>query len=92
MKPIQLSAHAREQMVLRGATEEEIQQTIEIEQWAQAKRGKWKAKHRFVFGKLSPVNQKEYQFKEVEPIFVDEIDAIVVVTVMVYYSNEEVTP
>ena len=92
MKPIQLSAHAREQMVLRGASEDEIQQAIQSEPWAQTKRGKWKAKHRFTFGKLSPVNQKEYIFKEVEPVFVDETDAIVVVTVMVYYSNEEVTP
>jgi hypothetical protein len=56
MKPIQLSAHAREQMVLRGASEEEIQQAIQIELWTEAKRGKWWAKRRFAFGKPSPVN------------------------------------
>ncbi len=90
-KPIQFSEHARAQMVLRGATEEEIQQTIRSESWTLAKRGKWQAKRRFAFGEPSPINQREYKFKEVAPIFAEETDAIVVVTIMVYYTNAEET-
>ncbi len=88
-KPIHFSAHAREQMVLRGATEAEVTQTIREQDWEPAKRNKHQAKRRFDFGRLSPVNQKEYRYKEVEPIFVEESDAIVVVTIKVYYTNEE---
>ncbi len=88
-KAIQFSEHAREQIVLRGASEDEVSQTIRNELWAQAKRGKYRAKRRFAFGKPSPINQKVYRFKEVEPIFAQEPDALVVVTVMVYYTNEE---
>jgi hypothetical protein len=90
-KSIQFSEHAREQMVLRGAQEEEIRQAIQNEAWTPATRGKWKAKRRFSFDKLSTVNQKEYKFKEVEPVFAEETEAIVVVTVLVYYTNEEAT-
>ncbi len=92
MKAIQFSAHAREQMLLRGATEAQVEQTIRSESWTPAKRGKWKAKRRFTFTKLSPVNQKEYKYQEIEPVFVEETKAIVVVTVMVYYTNEETIP
>ncbi len=90
-KPIQFSKHAREQMLLRGATEEEVTQTIREEKWMPAKRDKHQAKRRFHFGKLSPVNRKEYRYKEIEPIFVEESDAVVVVTIKVYYTNEEET-
>lgn len=90
-KPIQYSEHAREQMSLRGATQAEIEQAIRNEPWIPAKRGKYRAKRRLIFGKPSPVNQKEYKYKEVEPIFAEESDVIVVVTVMVYYTNEEET-
>ncbi|MBM3127283.1 MAG: hypothetical protein FJ009_01445 [Chloroflexi bacterium] len=90
-KAIQFSEHAREQMVLRGASEDEVAQTIRQESWAQAKRAKYRAKRRFAFDKPSPLNQKTYRFKEVEPIFADEPDMLVVVTVMVYYTNAEET-
>ncbi len=88
-KPIEISNHARDQMNLRGATEEEVAETIRAESWTQAKRGKRQARRRFAFGKPSPINKKEYKFKDVEPIFIEESGAIVVVTVKVYYTNEE---
>lgn len=43
----------------------------------------------FDFNMASLINQKVYQFKTVEAIFTDESDEIVVITVKVYYSNEE---
>jgi hypothetical protein len=35
------------------------------------------------------LNQKFYKYKIVEPIFADETNAIIIITVKVYYSNEE---
>ncbi len=35
------------------------------------------------------MNKLYYRFKTVEVVFAEEADAIVIVTVKVYYSNEE---
>ena len=90
MKPIRCSDHARLQMVLRGATEDEVIVTIRSGKWETAKMGKFRTKHQFNFDKISLTNQKFYKYKTIEPIFADESNEIVVVTVKVYYSNEEV--
>ncbi len=44
---------------------------------------------RFEFNSHSPANAKYYKFKTIDVIFVDEQNEIVIVTVKVYYSNEE---
>ncbi|MCI0553414.1 MAG: hypothetical protein L0287_20905 [Anaerolineae bacterium] len=44
---------------------------------------------KFDFGEPSPVNQQVYAFKTIQAIFVEESDSIIVVTVIVYYGNEE---
>ena len=90
MKPIRCSGHARLQMVLRGATEDEVTVTIRSGKWEAAKMGKFQTKHQFDFNKISLTNRKLYKYKTIEPIFADESNEIVVVTVKVYYSNEEV--
>lgn len=90
MKPICFSNHARLQMVLRGATEEEVIAAISSGKWETAKVGKFKAKHQFNYKRAALTNNKYYKYKTVEPIFADEPDKVVVVTVKVYYSNEEV--
>ena len=90
MKPIRCSDHARLQMVLRGATEDEVTVTIRSGKWEAAKMGKFQTKHKFDFNKISLTNRKLYKYKTIEPIFADESNEIVVVTVKVYYSNEEV--
>ena len=90
MKPIRCSGHARLQMVLRGATEDEVTVTIRSGKWEAAKMGKFQTKHKFDFNKISLTNRKLYKYKTIEPIFADESNEIVVVTVKVYYSNEEV--
>lgn len=88
-KQIRFSMHAKEQMNLRGATEGEVEQVIRTIEWEPAKRGRQQARRRFDFGKLSPINQQTCRFKTVDAIFANEPDEIVVVTVKVYYSNEE---
>ncbi len=88
-KRIVISNHAHARMNLRGATEDQVTETIHSERWVPAKRGKQRSKRRFDFNARSPIDKKEYRFKDVEAIFVDEPNQIVVVTVKVYYSNEE---
>ncbi len=92
MKPIRCSDHARLQMVLRGATEEEVAMSIRTDKWGAAKMGKFQSRHQFDFNRVSLTNQKYYKYKTVESIFADEPNEIVVITVKVYYSNEEVKP
>jgi len=54
--------------------------------------GKFQSRHQFDFNRVSLTNQKYYKYKTVESIFADEPNEIVVITVKVYYSNEEVKP
>ncbi len=88
-KPIRFSNHARKRMDLRGATESEVSDAIRSEKWQLALQEKWQVRKKFDFGKPSPVNQQVYAFKTIHAIFADEKDSIVVVTVIVYYANEE---
>ena len=92
MKTIRYSDHARLQMVLRGATEEEVTMTIRAGKWGAAKMGKFRSRHQFDFYRVSLTNQKFYKYKTVESVFAEEPNEIAVITVKVYYSNEEVKP
>ena len=74
-------------MVLRGASEEEISKTIRTGEWKMAKNGKFSVKCQFDFNKVSLINQKFYKYKTIEPIFVEEYNEIIVITVKVYYFN-----
>lgn len=78
-----LSQHAKEQLVFRGVTEEEIIKTIESATWEQAELGRLTCKKDFKFEKQW--NKKHYKTKQVKPIFVKEDQRIVVVTVYSYY-------
>lgn len=89
MKQIRFSNHARLQMILRGALEDEVIKAINSGYREPAKMGKFQTKYSFAFNKTAPINQQFYKYKTVEPIFADEQDEIVVITVKVYYSNEE---
>jgi hypothetical protein len=66
MKPIRYSDHARLQMVLRGATEEEVAMSIRTGKWGAAKMGKFQSRHQFDFNRVSLTNQKYYKYKTVE--------------------------
>jgi hypothetical protein len=89
MKTIRFSQHAIDQMRLRGATQEEVRETVETTLWQPAKRGKYQAHKIFAFERPSPINQQIYPFKTVHVIFAEEPDEIVIVTILVYYGKEE---
>lgn len=82
-KPIRLSPHAKEQTKYRGCSEEEVRQTIRTSQWEEAELGRLQCRKDFAFNNIW--NDKEYKTKQIRPIFSEEKDEIVVVTVYVYY-------
>jgi len=83
MKPIRLSGHARDNLRYRGATEEEVKETIRIALWRPGELGRLECRKDFPYGR--EWNKRVYATKRVRPIFVEEADEIVVVTVYVYY-------
>ena len=83
MKPIRLSAHAMGYMAARGFTAAEVEDAIRTATWASADLGRMEARKDFPFGALW--NGRAYQTKQVRPIFVEEADEILVVTVYTYY-------
>lgn len=83
MKPIRLSGHARERAEARGATEQEVTETIRTRPWTSAEGGRLECRKDFSYGR--EWNGKAYSTKQVRPIFVEEAKAILVVTVYVYY-------
>ena len=87
MKKITIPVHAAERMLLRGATEDEVRAAINSGSRDVAKSGRFASRKTFEFNSTSPVNQKEYKFKTVEVIWVEEPEEIVVVTTKVYYHN-----
>jgi hypothetical protein len=86
-KPIIISQHAKRQMILRGAEENEVMSAIQTGIWQPAKKGRMRAQHVVDFNDVSPVNQQFYRCKTVDAIFVEEQNKIEVVTVIVYYHN-----
>ena len=83
MKPIRLSGHARENMRYRGATEGEVLEAIRTTSWNPARGGRLECRKDFVYER--EWDGRFYSTKQVRPIFVEEADEIVVVTVYVYY-------
>ncbi|MGH9453168.1 MAG: hypothetical protein ACRD2O_04270 [Terriglobia bacterium] len=82
-KPIRFSGHSYERLLHRGATEQEVIETIRIAPWTQAERGRQECGKDFAFGR--EWNGKIYATKRIRPIFVEEQHEILVVTVYVYY-------
>jgi hypothetical protein len=67
----------------RGATDGEVTETIKTAPWHPAENGRSDCRKDFVFN--ATWNGKYYTSKQVRPIFVEEHQEIVVVTVYVYY-------
>ncbi len=86
MKPIRFSRHARENMVFRGASESEVIEAIREGPWQPVERGRRDCRKEFAFGR--EWNGRWYARKQVRPVLVEESDAIVVVTVYVYYLQD----
>ena len=82
-KPILFSGHANEQLIFRGATKEEIAETIKTAKWELAELGRLECKKDFAFEKKW--NKIYYKTKRVRPIFIEEENEIIVVTVYPYY-------
>jgi len=82
-KPIQFSGHASEQLQFRGATEAEVAEAILTAPWHPADNGRMECRKDYAFN--SVWNRRRYSTKQVRPIFVEEPNQIVVVTVYVYY-------
>ena len=83
MKPVRLSGHARDQLGARGVTEGEVVQAIREQTWWPADRGRLQWRKDVAFGR--EWNGTVYAARQVRPIFVDEANEIVVVTVYAYY-------
>lgn len=83
MKPIRLSGHATEQLRRRGVTEDEIGSAIQEADWLPVGKGRIECRKDFLFD--SDWNEKHYTTKQVRPVFVDEPDEIVVITVYSYF-------
>jgi hypothetical protein len=66
-----------------GAKESEIADAIRTGNWSPAERGRLECRKDCVF--QSTWNGVYYETKQVRPIFVEEPEEIVVVTVYVYY-------
>jgi len=82
-KLIRLSEHAKQQLEFRVGTEKQVVEAIRTETWEPAEISRLECRKNFVFN--SEWNNKYYDTKQVHPIFVDESDEIIVVTVYVYY-------
>jgi hypothetical protein len=82
-KPVRLSGHARQQIRFRGGPEQEILETIHGESWTPAEHNRIECRMDFPFNQVW--NGKRYATKQVLPIFVEEPNEIIVVTVYVYY-------
>ncbi len=80
---MRLSGHARQQIAFRGATELEVFESIRDESWQPAEHGRIQCDRNFLFNDMW--NGRQYTTKQVRPIFVEEPNEIVVVTVYVYY-------
>ena len=86
-KPVTLSAHARERAAQRGATEEQIAATLATGRWEPADRGRRQASQTFAFD--AEWQGRLYRRQQVRVVFAEEPDSLVVVTVFVYYFDEE---
>ena len=83
MKRIVFSAHARSQLALRGATESEVTTAIQKGEEVAAKQRRTAFRKNFRY--QSQWMGKFYESKQVLAIVVDEGEALVVVTVYVFY-------
>lgn len=83
MKPVKLSAHAKEQLPFRGTKREEVIETITSAQWQPADLGRRECRKDFPYE--AEWNKKYYKTKQVRPIFVEEEGEIVVITVYTYF-------
>ena len=79
MKPVRLSAHALSYTDARGFSVADVEQAIRKSPWEAAELGRLYCRMDFKFGQ--EWNGKFYETRRVRPVFVEEAEEIVVVTV-----------
>ncbi len=82
-KPIDFSTHAREKMLDRGASEDEVRVAIRTGSAEPARKGRNSFRKNFAFNRQW--RGKQYAVKQVAPVVAEEADRLVVITVFVYY-------
>ena len=83
MKTIRFSRHALGYALKRGFTVAEVEEAIRTGAWSAAELGRLDCRKNFSYGK--EWNGKIYAAKQVRPVFVDEAEEIVVITVYTHY-------
>jgi hypothetical protein len=83
MKSIRLSGHALGYCASRGFTAAEVEEAIRRGPWEKAELDRLEARLEFAFD--AEWNGHHYATKQVRPVFVEEPNEIVVVTVYTYY-------
>ncbi len=83
MKPIRLTKHATGYLDSRGFTVAEVEAAIRTTAWGVAELGRLDCRKNFPFD--ADWNGTRYATKQVRPVFVEEPDEIVVITVYTYY-------
>lgn len=72
-----------EQLFFRNTNEAEVIETIKTSDWFPADLGRLECKKNFIY--KNEWNRKYYETKQVKPIFVEEEEEIVVITVYTYF-------
>jgi hypothetical protein len=83
MKRIRFSKHAMDYAASRGFTVAEVEDAIRTSAWGAAELWRLDCRKDFAYGR--EWNGKVYATKQVRPVFVDETEEIVVITVYTYY-------
>lgn len=83
MKPIRLTKHALGYIASRGFTVAEVEESIRTGKWGTAELGRLDCRKDFPYGR--EWNGKVYATRQVRPVFVEEAQEIVVITVYTYY-------
>ncbi|MEJ7761549.1 MAG: DUF4258 domain-containing protein [Thermomicrobiales bacterium] len=81
-KPIRLSDHARGYLVRRGFTEGEVAEAVRTCAWRSARNERWEAERDRPYDTVW--NGRHDATKRIRPIFVENSEEIVVVTVYAY--------
>ena len=81
--PIQISLHAREQMLERGVEEHEVIKAIQEGDREPARKNRVMYRKNIQFN--SVWRQRRYRIKQVAPVVAKESDRLVVVTVYAFY-------
>ncbi len=82
-KPVHFSRHALQQMIERGATDDEVLEAIRSGEQVSAKRGRLGYRKNFQYERLW--GGRYYPIKQVLAIVVEESQTLVVVTVYTFY-------